>query len=158
MSQKSWNEAQVGEEFEPVKYIITGEMVERHAEDVCDHNPWYFEKPPFEEPTGHHATVMPIAHPSIVTGNYVRLYSSKFPSIGVVHTGAEHEFRLPVPVNRWLTIKGRIADRYTKRGKEYVVLEHETVDEHGNVIVRSRDTLLIIQWGGGKNDNQRESN
>jgi len=60
-----------------------------------------------------------------------------------IHAKAEHRYMSPVPIDKRLRVRGKIAEKYIRRDRYYVVLELWTVDEEGREIVRSRDTILL---------------
>jgi len=43
-------------------------------------------------------------------------------------------------------IRGKVTDKYIKRGREYLVAELETVDENGQVLLRSHETSVNVEW------------
>jgi acyl-CoA thioesterase FadM len=58
---------------------------------------------------------------------------------------SEHQFLRPMKLGSKITIRGRIVDKYTKRGRNYIVSELETVDEAGEVLMRSRETGVYVE-------------
>jgi hypothetical protein len=42
-------------------------------------------------------------------------------------------------------VRGKIVDKYVKRGRNYVVADYETVDEDGEVLMRSRETSVYVE-------------
>lgn len=58
---------------------------------------------------------------------------------------SEHEFIKPFKVGGKISIRGKVVDKYVKRGRNYVVSEYETVDENGELLMRSRETGVIIE-------------
>jgi hypothetical protein len=58
---------------------------------------------------------------------------------------SEHEFIKPFIMGTKVFISGKVVDKYTKRGRNYTVSEYETVDENGELLMRSRETGLIIE-------------
>ena len=41
--------------------------------------------------------------------------------------------------------RGRVVDKYERRGTPYMVTEYVTADEHGPVLVRGRFTQIIFR-------------
>lgn len=77
-----------------------------------------------------------------VSGN-VRLLNEFLggPGSGVWAKSEHKYFNVPIPGKKLLK-KGKIADKYIKRGKKYVVWETETTDEDGRLIYQSRETSV----------------
>ena len=77
-----------------------------------------------------------------VSGN-VRTLNEALGGAGTgVWAKSEHKyFNTPVPGKK-LIKTGRIADKFVKRGKKYIVWELDTVDEDGRLIYRSRETSV----------------
>ena len=42
-----------------------------------------------------------------------------------------------------MTVTGRFSDKYNRRGRDFLTMESETIDEDGNKIVESKNVLLI---------------
>lgn len=58
---------------------------------------------------------------------------------------SEHEFLKPMKVGTKVTIRGKVVDKYIKRGRCYTVTEFETVDETGELLMRSRETGIYVE-------------
>ena len=58
---------------------------------------------------------------------------------------SEHEFLGSMRVGEKVTIRGRVVDKYTKRGRDYMVTEFETTGESGDVLLRSRETAVWVE-------------
>jgi len=57
---------------------------------------------------------------------------------------SEQEFFGPKKIGSKIFITGRVADKYVKRGRKYVVLEFETTNGNGEIILKSRETAVHI--------------
>ncbi len=55
----------------------------------------------------------------------------------------EHKFINPLKPDRVVTVTGVLADKYIKRGIEYVVIEYEMRDEAGTLIRQSVDRIAL---------------
>lgn len=62
-----------------------------------------------------------------------------------IWTKSEHEFLKPMKLGGKIFIHGRVVDKYVKRGRNYMVAEYETVDEAGEVLMRSRETGIYVE-------------
>ena len=58
---------------------------------------------------------------------------------------SEHEFLKPMKLGEKIFIRGRFVEKYVKRGRDYAVVEFETVDENGEVLMRSRETSVYVE-------------
>lgn len=125
-------DAEIGEEI-VYEYKMTPEVVEQYMRASGDRNPWYTGDSPFGGP---------IAPPVLLPRLHSAMLSLKFTGKGRVHVATEAEFFAPARVGKTVTARGRIVDKYTKRGREYFVLESEDVDEDGVLLCRDRRTYL----------------
>lgn len=70
----------------------------------------------------------------------------KFPTLkAAIWAKSEHEFIKPMKVGSKVFVRGKVADKYIKRGRQYVVTEFETVDENGEVLLISRETGINVE-------------
>jgi hypothetical protein len=132
--KKGIYESQVGDELGPWEYEVTEERVRRMTEELEEPDPWYREDSPFGGP---------IAPATVSADDYIRVLETRFTHSGAVHTKAEHDFINPVRPGKHYTVRGKVAGRYEKKGRDYVVIESVTTDEDGVDIVRSRNILLL---------------
>ncbi len=58
---------------------------------------------------------------------------------------SEQEFLKPMKIGSKIFIRGKIVDKYTRRGRNYMVTELETTDESGEVLLRSRETGVYVE-------------
>jgi len=58
---------------------------------------------------------------------------------------SEHEFLKPITIGSKVIIRGQVVDKYVKRGRNYLVTECETVDESGEVLMRSLETAVYVE-------------
>jgi hypothetical protein len=52
----------------------------------------------------------------------------------------EHEFIKPMKIGAKVFIRGKVVEKYVKRGRNYLVAEYETRDENGELLMKSRET------------------
>ena len=50
-------------------------------------------------------------------------------------------------VGRVVRSRGRVIDKYERRGRQYMVTEYATRDEHGTTLVRGQFTQILIPEG-----------
>jgi acyl dehydratase len=127
---------QVGEEFVSDTFLVTPEEIETYAFAVDDHHPWFFDDSPFGGP---------IAHPTILANQALRLRHSRYIVPAGLHAKMEFEFVEPIRPGVRARSRGRVIDKYERRGRPYMVTEYVTEDEHGTVLVRGRFTQMIFR-------------
>ena len=125
----------IGEALGPIEYPVDEDAVKQYCHDWKDYNPIYLEDSPFGGP------VIPPAYRAGLDS--FRLLATKYDSHATVGVKTEHEFINPAKVGKRLITTGKIADKYIKRGLEYVVIEYLTVDEDGVEIRRSVDHIAL---------------
>jgi acyl dehydratase len=90
------------------------------------------------------------APPGTTIEIHPRLKFEKFPSLkAAIWAKSEHEFIKPMKIGSKVFVRGKIADKYIKRGREYVVTECEAVDENGEVLLISRETSINVEEEDG---------
>jgi len=62
-----------------------------------------------------------------------------------LHAKMEFEFVAPIRPGMRVRSRGRVIDKYERRGKPYMVTEYVTEDEHGSVLVRGTFTQMIFR-------------
>jgi acyl dehydratase len=132
----TYEAVQVGEEFVSDEHLVTPEDIETYAFAVDDHHPWFSEASPFGGP---------IAHPTLLGNQALRLRHSRYIVHAGLHARMEFEFREPIRPGVRVRSRGRVVDKYERRGKPYMVTEFETADEDGTVLVRGRFTQMLFR-------------
>lgn len=122
-----WESIPLGDDLGSLDYVLTQQMVDDYRR-VVD-NP--------------HA-----AYPTVAARHPANLFYRKYAAVmRVPNMGHESEyFNPPIPGKR-ITIHGRIADKYIRRGKTYLVVEATAIDEDGRRIERSRLVGLAREVG-----------
>lgn len=86
------------------------------------------------------------APPGISVDLHPRMQFAKFPWLkSAIWAKSDHEFFRPLPIGSRIRIRGKIVDKFVKRGKFYKVAEFETLDEEGRLIMRSRETGIMVE-------------
>ena len=128
-----WEALEVGETFEKFEYLLTQEMIDTYREGVMD--------PEASFPT--------IAHKVDV-----RQYNDKYTDAGSVNARCAFHCYNPPRAGKKLTVTAWIADKYLRRGKNYIVTEAVSVDEDGKLIDRvithalKQPSEVGKKWGG----------
>jgi hypothetical protein len=86
------------------------------------------------------------APPGTTIEIHPKMKFDKWPTLKAgIWAKSEHEFLKPMKVGSKVFIRGKVADKYIKRGREYVVTEYQAVDENGEVLLRSRETGINVE-------------
>jgi acyl dehydratase len=126
----------VGDEFVSDDHLVTPEDVETYAFAVDDHHPWFFGPSPFGGP---------VAHPTLLANQALRLRHSTYIVHAGLHARMEFNFLEPIRPGMRVRSRGRVIDKYRRRGKPYMVTEYITEDERGTPLVRGQFTQMIIE-------------
>ena len=128
-----WEALQVGETFERFEYTLTEAMINDYRQGVMD--------PEASFPTISHKVD-------------VRQYNSKYMDAGSVNARCAFQCYNPPIAGKRLTVTAWIADKYLRRGKNYIVTEAVSVDEDGRLIDRvithelKQPSEVGKKWGG----------
>jgi acyl dehydratase len=128
----------VGEEFVSDTHLVTPEDIEAYAFAVDDHQEWLSEASP---PGG------PVAHPTLMANQALSLRHSKYIVHAGLHAKMEFSFLEPVRPGMRVRSRGRVIDKYERRGRQYMVTEYVTEDESGVPLVRGQFTQMLIPEG-----------
>ncbi len=141
-SRKPMVDATPGDEFPPIEFTVTEEMVERRCFANDDYNPWYLKDSPFG---GR------ICPPAVITIEEVRSFHSEYGNLpgGNVNATQEFHFINPLKIGKKVTMYGKLVDRYKKRGRDYFVSEYTVIDEDGLEIMRMRRERASLRKSEG---------
>ena len=128
----------VGEEFVSDTHLVTPEDIEAYAYAVEDDHPWYAGPSPFGGP---------VAHPTLMANQALHLRHGKYIVHAGLHAKMHFEFLEPVRPGMRVRSRGRVIDKYVRRGRQYMVTEYVTEDEHGTALVRGQFTQMLIPEG-----------
>jgi acyl dehydratase len=132
----SYEAVEVGQRLGPIRYRVEPEIVRLHLEAVAQ------EVPPFLADPETGALLM---EPGILVRHYMRLLRNHFRVEGAIHARTEITLAGPARAGQTLTVTGRVAEKYIRRGRAYVVVESTTVDEAGREVCRARDALALAK-------------
>ena len=113
--------------------VITADWIEKYASSIDDRNPWYTDDSPFGGPIA----------PAAVFNYEMELFGGWHPPniVGrILNTDQTWEFFQPMRPGQRILIKGRVHDRYEKRGREYIAMEATAWDEGGQLLCRTVTT------------------
>ena len=132
----TYERLKVGEEFVSNDQVVTPEDIETYAFAVDDHHSWFLDDSPFGGA---------IAHPTLLANQALRMRHNTYVVPAGLHAKMEFEFLEPIRPGMRVRSRGRVIDKYERRGKPYMVTEYVTEDEHGTVLVRGRFTQMIFR-------------
>ncbi len=111
------------------------DMQGRFLAALQEENPWYYKASPWGSPVTYH----PLLDDAPMEATMHR-YQYPF---SFVHARQETEFINPLPLGKPAQVITKIANKYVKRDKGYVVIESLIVDEDGVEIMRIRNHAMI---------------
>lgn len=124
---KTWQSIPVGDDLGSLDYVLTEEMVADYRR-VVD-NP--------------HA-----AYPTVAARHPANLFYRKYAAVmRVPNMGHDCEYFNPPVAGKRITLSGRVADKYIRRGNAYLIVEATAVDEDGRMIEKSRLVGLAREVG-----------
>jgi acyl dehydratase len=136
--QRSWDQLEVGEEYETVPFTVTAERIAKYVEGTEDYNPVFCD----EEAAKDSQFGGIIAPPTIVVPI---VFATTPPDIwikmpGAINPGQKLEFGVPVRPGDTIRCKARLTDKYIKRGRKYAMGRMQ--------ILNQRDEVVCV-WTGG---------
>jgi acyl dehydratase len=132
-SLPSFAETTVGSSF-TAQYQLTSELVREYCDGIEDANPWYLENSPFGKP---------VAPPTLLFVMHTKFVSERYSLAGRVDTRHEAEFPNPAFVGSMVTVTIKVVDKLVREGREFVITEYRSVDEHGRLLCRDRNRILL---------------
>lgn len=109
------------------EYLLTSELNRDITLSVEDKNPWYISTSPFGGPIANPAVLLIMG----IVAEMHRWPIGGTPERVALHAKQSSEFINPARVGKKVRIEGRVVEKYTKRGKDYVVIEARFTDEEG---------------------------
>jgi hypothetical protein len=130
-----FKEMKVGEEMPELQVVFDEDMQGRFLAALKEENPWYYRESPWGGPITYH----PLIDDAPMEAT---MYRYQYP-FGFVHAQQETEFINPLPLGKPARITTKVADKYVKRGKGYIVIESLVMDEDGVEIMLTRNHAVI---------------
>jgi len=119
----------VGEEFVSDDHLVLPADVEAHSFAVEDDHPSLAED---------------LAPPTLMANQALHLRHNKYIVHAGLHARMEFQFVEPIRVGMRVRTRGKVIDKYERRGKPYMVTEYVTEDDTGRALVRGQFTQMII--------------
>ena len=132
--KKSAHLFKVGEEFEPLEFVVTPELNQQYLYAEEDFHSRYIEATR-EGP--------PLVHPAILYNMSNNTRSPSFflpPGWGEIHAGEETEFLNPARVGKKIRVTWKVIDTFEKKGRPWHVLDILILDEDGVQIMKRKMT------------------
>jgi len=111
----NWDELVIGEQLPTIDYVLTQEMMDEFRLGVMDPE---------------------AAFPTISQKVDVRPYHLVYRDDGSVNARCSFHFYNPPVAGKRIVVHAWIADKYARRGKNYIVTEAVSVDEDGRLLDR----------------------
>lgn len=125
-----------GDVLGPLQYTMSRFVVREYCHAVEMHQACFQEPPD------------PIAPPTLVHLDKLRLYRHACPGgagpSARVHYEYDATFHAPVRAGTPLTVSGTVTERYTKRGRDYVVMAIDLrAADDNRLLIAYRDTVIL---------------
>jgi hypothetical protein len=128
-----FDEIEVGRSLGEMEWVVTEDMIERQCAIDADFDAW----DSLDSPWGGR-----IAPPQISYRPPRWLLSRTYNIRGLFYRWEMENVR-PLRPGVTLRVRARIADKYVKNEREFVVYEAEAADPDGNVVFRTRRTHVL---------------
>src|SRR3990170_7597339 len=126
-ADQAFHELPVGTDIGSIEYTVSEERVERHLQAT--------HQTSYPEVDGEKLALV-----SILASDGIWLAESKFDISESVHAGQRLEI-LNVPIiGSRVKVSGRVADKFEKGGRQFVVMDVVSEDDRGRVLARGRMT------------------
>jgi len=130
-----FDKLQVGDTLPEMEVVYDEDMQGRFLAALQEENPWYYRESPWGDPLTYH----PLLDDAPMEA---AMYQYQYP-FSFVHARQETEFINPLPLGKPARVVTKIAEKYVKRDKGYIVIESLIVDEDGVEIMRTRNHAMI---------------
>lgn len=136
----SYESVEVGETLMSGDVVVKPEDIETFAFAVDDHHPWFTHDSPFGGL---------IAHPTLLGNQALLMRHNKYVVDAGLHAAMQFEFVNPIRPGMRVRTRGKIIDKYEKRGRHYMVTEFVTTEEDtGETLMRGQFTQMIFPESG----------
>ncbi|HWP47633.1 MAG TPA: MaoC/PaaZ C-terminal domain-containing protein [Candidatus Limnocylindrales bacterium] len=135
MKNLIYEEIEVGEDLGPYQHPLTKQLVQKYCAAIDSTYPWQILE---------NSTPIPVVPPTLIGNLSFRLLETKFyRQPGTIHASQEMKFFRPIRLDRKLFSRGRMLDKYIKRGKRWVVYEAYFYHEDEQDLGYSRITEVL---------------
>jgi acyl dehydratase len=131
------DEMEVGHTFSPLVFPVDEELIAKYVGTVGDRDPLHRD-PSWARRAGYQGIVAP---PTIAALYVLKAYRTDcLPPRGGVHLGQRFKFHRPIVAGDVLTVQARVAGKYVKKGKQFLIIESTAQNERGEPVVWSEST------------------
>jgi acyl dehydratase len=121
----AFHEIPMGTDVGCIEYEVSEDLARRHLE--ATHQSRY--------PTQGGLQLAPV---SLVASDGIRLAEAQVDISESVHAGQRLEVINPPIVGSRVTVRGRLVDKFEKRGRQFAVIETVSEDDRGRLLARGR--------------------
>jgi acyl dehydratase len=136
----------IGRESDPVVHDVEKNAIRRFAEALGDPNPIYVDEGSAKA-AGLAGLVAPPTFPSSLVVNDRFRHSLDLGTRNVLHGEQVIETSRPIVAGDRITVKTKVADVQERTGPsgtmDFLVLEDEGRDDKGELVFRTRETLIL---------------
>jgi acyl dehydratase len=136
----------IGRESEPVLHEVEKGMIRRFADALGDPNPMYQDEA-VARAAGYPALVAPPTFAVALTSNERFRHSLDLGTRSILHGEQQFEYARALVAGDRITVVSRVADVQEKAGAsgpmDVLVVEDEGRDDKGELVFRSRATLIL---------------
>ena len=123
----------IGKELEPVEMVLDDATVDERIELIQWENRKTLEN-------------LGVTAPGLTIRQHAAMQFITFPELQAgIWAKSEHEFIRPMKAGIRIIIRGKIVEKYIKKGHSYVVAEFETRDDAGDLMLKSRETSVYVE-------------
>jgi len=141
-SEFAIDEMEVGHTFSPLVFPIHEELIAKYADTVGDRDPLH-SNANWARRAGYRGIVAP---PTIAALYVLKAYRTDCPPPrGGVHFRQRFKFHRPIVAGDVLTAQARVADKYVKKGKLFLVIESTALNQEGELVVWSESTSFWLE-------------
>lgn len=131
------DEMEVGHTFSPLVFPIDEDLIAKYVGTVGDRDPLHRD-PALARRAGYQGIVAP---PTIAALYVLKAYRTDcLPPRGGVHLRQRFKFHRPIVAGDVLTVQARVADKYVKKGKQFLIIESTARNGRGEPVVWSEST------------------
>ncbi|MGY8961908.1 MAG: hypothetical protein ACKVKG_20705, partial [Alphaproteobacteria bacterium] len=123
-------------DFRSGDHLVRPEDVESYAHAIEDHDSWFFAPGPFGGP---------VVHPTLFANQALLMRHNHYFVPAGLHARMIYNFHRAIPLGTRARTTGRMAEKYMRRDKPYMVTEYETKSEEGDLLVSGKFVQMIFR-------------
>jgi hypothetical protein len=111
-----------GEQLAPLRYVLTEEKVRQFRAAVQDPE---------------------AAFPNLAAKDYAYALWTTYETSLVINARHEAWYSRPPMIGETIIVSGNVADKYERRGRQFIVVETRSLGANGDEICRGQTTLML---------------